>query len=212
MILSDLQTKGGEFLFDGKEYVGFYNMVDSITFTGRAFDSTSKRIEAMPVLVKEYQAISTLRIGDAPMAFYPSPTTSDYMRGWISRYFAKKATDEFAHITEISKDTFNKFFNNDNTVDWALYKVIELRWKISGGRHDIVNIKTNQIVSPGVFETNAREINEAEKEMRGISEKLPSLVEFYVPPVTSPSAIQQVTNFTNNLQNSGEDVSPSSPP
>lgn len=196
---NDLQTSGSEFFLNGKEYVGFYNINNSTFFTGRAFDSTSRMLEPIPLVVKEYLKISSIRIGDAPSSFYPSPTSSDYNRGWFSRYFVKRANDESAYVSEISKDEFNKFFLRDNNVDWALYIVVELRWKISGNRNDVIDPVTNKIIDTGVFDTNAREINKAELHMRGLSDKLSNLLEFYKLPITSPGAIQRVTDFNNSF-------------
>jgi len=198
MKLNDLQTTGNEFLLNGKDYVGYYN-INQINermfyFTGRAFDSTSIPLEVIPIVVKRYQVVSSLRIGDPPTAFYPSPTSVDYKRGWFNRYFAKKTNDKFAQITEISKDLFDKVSSRDNNIDWALYRVIELRWKITGNMTDIFDVDTNKFIEPGVIDTNTREIVQAEKSMSGIYAKLSNLLEFYQALTISKAEIQRANN------------------
>ena len=47
--------------------------------------------------------------GDYPVYTKSSPTTDDYNRGYINRYFAKKIND--GTIDEVSGDSYNTIIN-----------------------------------------------------------------------------------------------------
>lgn len=83
----------------------------------------------------------------------PSLTESEYNRGFITRYFAKKVNENI--IIEVSNSTAVKNTN-------PLYKMVSIDWKISGPKHDMV---LNGILEKaGVVEQNKSEIDRVLKE------------------------------------------------
>ena len=106
--------------------------------------------------------------GDYPIYVKASPTTDDYNRGYINRYFAKKIND--GTIYEVSGDSYNTIIN-------GLYSKINLIWRITGSKTDVYQNKVK--IYSGVKEDNQSAIKNAEKVMPGLSGVLKNPLEFY---------------------------------
>lgn len=89
------------------------------------------------------------------------PTENDYMAGYIFRYFIRKRNDSNGIITEVSKQTYDIFFNNSS------YIILRMRWKISG---------TN---STEVEQLNQRSINYSQETISNIDTYVRNLTKFY---------------------------------
>ena len=106
--------------------------------------------------------------GDYPVYSKTIPTTDDYTRGYVTRYFVKKVNDN--SIYEVSGDSYNTVIN-------GLYSKISLVWRIKGSK---INVYQNKIkIYGGVIEDNQSSIKNAEKSMSGISGILKDPLEFY---------------------------------
>lgn len=112
---------------------------------------------------------------ETPNEIYPKPTEDDYKEGKFTRYFIKKRNNSAAPIIEIDDRQFNRANYSKGGIDKNLYKVIELDWKITGPKNDV--LKLGMIVVFGVEDTNKRTLILKEKEMSGILEKLTNLTE-----------------------------------
>ena len=77
------------------------------------------------------------------------PTLEESQIGEYRRYFAKK-TNELVYI-EVSKETYNKFINEDPKVAFDLYNLVSLSWSLRGEERQ-------------VFETNKKIVELIEKE------------------------------------------------
>jgi hypothetical protein len=106
--------------------------------------------------------------GDYPVYTKSSPTTYDYNRGYINRYFAKKIN--VGTIYEVSGDSYN-------TIIKGLYSKINLIWRITGSKTDVYQNKVK--IYSGVKEDNQSAIKNAEKVMPGLSGVLKNPLEFY---------------------------------
>jgi len=62
--------------------------------------------------------------GSYPVYTKCVPTTDDYTRGYVTRYFVQKVND--GTIYEVSGDSYNTIIN-------GLYSKINLIWRIIGG-------------------------------------------------------------------------------
>lgn len=174
--MNNLKTIGKEFLLNGEPYSGFYNELTTNNqtqyFTKRAFDKDeSERLTKILEIIKEYNSISGIRIGDAPELMTPTPTANDYKRQWIYRYFAKRKNNINATIVEIDQIQYDKFRNEDVSVNHPIYQVIRIRWKISGPMFDKIDVN-GILIEPGVVDTNNRTISAANIEMYGIRNRL----------------------------------------
>jgi hypothetical protein len=90
----------------------------------------------------------------------PKPTDGDYKVGYITRYFTQKANDNGSYIYEISERQFSSL------LDTPFYKTVELDWKISGDRVE-------------VMEMNRKSIRFASNDMKSIGLYLPNHLQFH---------------------------------
>lgn len=76
-----------------------------------------------------------------PPSYSTIPTPKDYQIGEFQRYFAKK-TNELIYI-EVSKETYNKFINQDPKVAFDLYNPISLPWNLTGDEKQVYQSNKN---------------------------------------------------------------------
>ena len=75
----------------------------------------------------------------------PKPTAKDYDRGYFTRYFCKRANNQFDYI-EIDKKTYNVLVSKDPKYDFNLYEVGNIKWALSDTPTKTVNqINRNNI-------------------------------------------------------------------
>lgn len=101
--------------------------------------------------------------------YKPRPTSQDYARGYITRYFAKKINEDV--IIEIDH-------NGANNVNQLLYKVVNFPWRISGPR--VTTVKNGIADKQGVSDQNRFEIDRIYKEEDvDLAGTLTDLLEFW---------------------------------
>lgn len=179
------QNSSGEFLdSSGKTYQGKYYT----TYDGRSFSGPSPEIGPSEPLQKinEYPSspvlsglnlteiqkeslasktnVSSNRIPGKPNSYYAQPTSDDYRRGYVIRYFTKKENNAF--ITEISELEYNNIVNGTADYDIRLYQTAKILWKITGPLNS--QRKSQYNVIPGIIETNKRLTESANKTFLGI--------------------------------------------
>ena len=132
---------------------------------------------------KDYLNIrsETLQTDRYAVPFFPKPKKKDYDKGVIERFFAKRANNENTPIIEISKQQYKSHNSKDSGLDFGLYNVIKLKWKISGPKND-VKTPGGLLVEKGISNSNYGILKYKEKkEMRGIMKRLPNLLQFAKP-------------------------------
>jgi hypothetical protein len=185
-------TKGGEFLINGKDYIGaYYKTYRNKVYAGKN-PIIGSSIELTPVneinqnntlpgrrkiggivsddTTNDYinnPNIQTLQTFQTPTQYYPKPTDVDYNKGFIMRYFAKKR-NENGFVIEIDKNTYQSLIKNDNIYDYITYQAIDLFWQITGPLKD--DRKDKQYKVAGIEDTNKRLVTEKDKNFRGLIE------------------------------------------
>lgn len=193
-INSGLNTNGSEWmLVDGTEYIGqFHSYTTGEVFTEANFvDGISKKlipyVDVMTLNQQneigidlnknfEYDNIKSLKVvkSSKPNASTRQPTDRDRSNGYFVRYFASRVNDD--EIIEISvKDAQN--VGSENGLDINLYKLFNLRWKISGPVNDILDAFGN-IKESGIFDTNLRTINLKSQEYPSLKNYITDFLEF----------------------------------
>ena len=103
-----------------------------------------------------------------PNYYKPVPTSKDYSKGYINRYFVQKIND--LKITETNKNNYNDIYNN-------YFSKLVIQWIISGPKN---NVYKNKILDrKGVQEQNIQTLVEYEKSMKGIKNYLNNPLEFW---------------------------------
>ena len=85
--------------------------------------------------------------------YRPSPTPTDYNKGYITRNFAKKINENI--ILEVEP-------SNVRSISKALYKVVSVNWKITGPKNNVMS--GNMLNKAGVMDQNMFEIDRVKKE------------------------------------------------
>jgi hypothetical protein len=139
-IQTNLYTSGGEYAISssGKDYVGYYyKLYNGKYFTGKTPNDSN---------IKE---LTKLNDGDGDASSIPTvipynpllPTEQDYQVGEFRRYFSIKRNQ--AIFTEISKETYDKFKQQDPQVSWRSYRVFFLTWKLTGDINQVAQTNKN---------------------------------------------------------------------
>lgn len=103
-----------------------------------------------------------------PEYFKPFPTSNDYSKGYIYRYFVQKIND--LTITEVNKDKYNDIYTQ-------YFNKIVIQWVISGPKN---NEYSNKILTrKGVQEQNTKTLVDTEKKIKGIKTYLNNPLEFW---------------------------------
>lgn len=76
-----------------------------------------------------------------PTPYYPTPSPTDYKRGYFTRYFAKQVND-YSFI-EINDKTYKNLSQNNSEYLWELYYVTKIPWQISGDVNKVYNTNKN---------------------------------------------------------------------
>tara|TARA_B100001778_G_scaffold275557_1_gene238614 strand:- start:721 stop:1377 length:657 start_codon:yes stop_codon:yes gene_type:complete len=172
-------TKGLQFMLEGEEYIGYYNMTAVGPYTGRVYSpATSEKLqifrEASSPLAVEYLALieETGHISDfshedpvygVQMPVYPD----DYKIGWFYRYFIKQRNNNTARVIEISKSEFEDIPGIGAGLNSSFYQGIQVRWKLTGPKNDIKNSR-GVIIEPGIEDTNFRVLQQRNIQMPGL--------------------------------------------
>lgn len=155
-IQTNLYTSGGEYAYasDLKNYIGYYyKLYNGKFFTGKTPDELdSKELTYTPFIDGGNAVPLPLIIPYNPLL----PTEQDYQIGQFTRYFNIKRNQTI--FTEISKETYNDFKQQNSNIPWKLYRVFSLSWVLKG---DINNVaQTNK---------NITELTEAKEKVLGLS-------------------------------------------
>lgn len=119
-----------------------------------------------------YEEISNmwLRDGTRLKNCVPVPTEEERESGFMKRYFCKKKEGKF-EIIEIDKDQYEEWNSNENSYNGLCYEFIEIDWKISGRKRDLLG-KNGELIEPGIVDSNFRILEMAEKKVSGLAKKL----------------------------------------
>ena len=180
-IITNLYTSGNEYMLDDTdtEYIGPYHKYT----TGEIYTefvwnpNSSKKLtlfEDTSTVQYQFKKInSDIKTKYENIPYYiPTPTTDDYKKGKINRYFLKKI-NEFK-VFEVSEEVFDK--HGAETVDPNLYTSLKIEWYISGVAKSTAK---DGIYVIGTYERNLSAIQTAEASMPSISRLLLDPLQFY---------------------------------
>ena len=179
-------TKGNEFFLEAEPYSGkFYYDYKGDAYTGvdsvhgsnlflTPINNPKNKVLSMntrDLSSFEIEAQQNTRIqefssrGLEPTTYYPQPIDSDYQKGYITRYFAKKI-NQSGYVTEISPAEYVAFTNGEVRYDVSFYQVVSILWKITG---PLNSQRISQYdIRAGIIDTNKRLTDAAEPNFVGI--------------------------------------------
>jgi hypothetical protein len=139
-IQTNLYTSGGEYtlLSSGQNYIGYYyKLYNGKYFTGKTPNEPNSEEIIAEVYIDSGGNNFPLIIPYNPLL----PTEQDYQIGEFTRYFNIKRNQ--AIFTEISKDTYDKFKQQDPQTPWRSYRVFSLSWQLTGDINQVAQINKN---------------------------------------------------------------------
>lgn len=159
---------------DGKEYIGAYHTYT----TGEVFTQASFIRDVSKKLIP-YKDITQQKVKEVfdydklpkkeqlSEHFFPSyskatPIESDYLKGFVKRYYVRSMLNGI--IMETSIRDYSK-------VKPEAFEKTTITWKLTGPINDSGS-------EPGVEDTNRRLVNLAEREVKGISNYITNFIEF----------------------------------
>jgi len=196
-VITGLISTGDSLYLDGKPYRGpYYQTYDNRYFTGNdpvtgqsklltvirpsagANDTTEFPVAtgytiANTDTANEYNTLKNVSLPEIESfttirSFFPQPTPSDYQRGSITRYFAKRRNQD-GFIVEVSKDVFNSLKLPGSEYNYEMHVATDLFWQISGPLTDSVNTKTG-VRTAGIIDTNKRLVESRNVFFKGLVE------------------------------------------
>jgi len=158
-------TYGNEYVgaITKEEYTGPYHIYpNGSIFSGLKFTRNSERLEPLTTPYNEpntsqYAKQTGIQFNNhiSPKFYYPAPTPNDYESGYIDRYFVQKI-NEPTEIDEVTQEMYqNANKENRKGVNKTLYRVLRLRWLISGIPEEVVKthdriLQLNETLMPGI--------------------------------------------------------------
>jgi hypothetical protein len=180
-IKTGLKTGGNQYLLNGKPYKGVYYL----TYKGEAYTGQNPMTgpnELLTQIGSDSARINRVAprattgvVGDRGrrinvlqqlIPYYPKPLESDYLRGYFTRYFAKKANSN-SNLIEISYDQYITA-QEENNPAFEDYLTISTLWQLTGPLNDE---RVSQFeIRGGVYNTNKRVTENTAKGFRGLVE------------------------------------------
>lgn len=102
----------------------------------------------------------------------PHLIESDYIRGYINRFFVQKMNDKGSPIYEVTSSTYSYYASKPH------FSVASLRWRVSGPKEQQYD-STGTIINKSVSESNRISIKLVAYEIPNLKLYLPNLLQFY---------------------------------
>ena len=138
-IQTGLYTNGGEYALasNQQDYSGpYYKLYNGKFFTGNGpNDTTTKELIPTPFIDGGGPPLQTIPYN--PLL----PTPQDYKNGVFTRYFSIRRNQPL--FTEIDKDTYDKYQQQDPQVLWNLYRTFSLSWELTGNINQVAQTNKN---------------------------------------------------------------------
>lgn len=162
-ILKVEYTTGNEFLVKATRnfYIGYYYATnDGKYFSGQEYNSTTVE------LVKPFNKSPIKNESRNYDFYYAMPTSSDYEKGFFTRYVIKRVNSGLETIKEVSSDEYKLASNN------PLYTAKSFSWKLKGPLY------TTKDGVPGIVNTNQKTLDDLEKFIPEVKKYFTNLAQY----------------------------------
>ena len=163
-ISTPLYTNGDKFTLNEKDYIGNYwvnsqgnsysgkspqdppnnLLTPKSTPTDLSVEPTISYYKSNPSYYNSQNKKFSEVAPSPPLSSITFPTEDDYQTGEFQRHFARKR-NEFKYI-EINSDTYKKYVDEDQGVQWQLYAPIQINWILTGKREKVYNTNKNIVL------------------------------------------------------------------
>ena len=178
-ITTDLYTTGQQWMtVDKKEYIGLYHKYT----TGEVYTQPKWNKNKSLKLVKYkkqnlqnevYDRISKVTLNyNSFNTFNLVVNKKDIDAGFINRFIIKKVNE--VKFYEINEKTYKDYTNEK--IDPALYTAVKIKWTITG---PLQTTTKGSVIIPSVRDINIAEVEQAEKQLPGLSIFLNDPLQYY---------------------------------
>lgn len=174
-----LYTKGYEYSLDGENYVGEYHIIGETAYTGPEQSTSSKQLRRY-YTNKDLYAYDKARNFQTRVRVEPdqhvfTPNESDYLAGFVNRYFVERVGKFEGYPLEIEKRQASGY-GKIGGIDEGAYNLVSVKWLLVGVRNSYV--LPNGVRVEGVYDHNYREILLATKIIPNLQEAIKNYLEF----------------------------------
>lgn len=107
-----------------------------------------------------------------PQTIVPSPTETDYAKGFIERFFTQKANDKNGFVYEVDDKTYVELLKNPYWLSESIY------WRIAGPLEPVYN-NVGDVVDKGVVSGNKASIVLGANTIKNLGLYLPNILQFH---------------------------------
>jgi hypothetical protein len=107
-----------------------------------------------------------------PQTIVPSPTETDYAKGFVERFFTQKVNDINGFVYEIDQKTYIQLLKNPYWICESIY------WRITGPLDMIYN-DNGMVIDKGIFNANRASIQLGAEKIKNLGLYLPNILQFY---------------------------------
>jgi hypothetical protein len=104
--------------------------------------------------------------------YIPTPNSTDYGRGYITRYFLQKVNDKNSPIFEVNRQTYSRFTLN------PLFVICSIKWRLTGPKETKYR-ENGDLLDLSVSDSNRRSIKSVYEFIPLLNSYLPNLLQFY---------------------------------
>jgi len=160
-----LFTPEGVYVYeDGTPFSGAF----FVTYKNEAYEGKSPAEAGRRIILKlTYLANQAIEDALETEQFYLQPTSADYERGTVVRYFAEDVrTSQIKEVSKISYKAASKL---------PIYKVAEIQWTIQG---PVADTTINSYLVIGAENKNRQAVLDAKSKIQNIDQVLTDFAEF----------------------------------
>ena len=138
-----LYTKGGEFSYEGNNYIGEYHYDNNVPKTGPIPDNIALPLQRYFTNPEHYIYDKVFRFKSKvlsyvePKPYLYIPNEQVYSVGVDSRYFIERTQNNESYAIEIDLTQF-KQIGTKGGIDGGLYTNTTVIWKLTGAKSDII--------------------------------------------------------------------------
>lgn len=183
---TNLVTNGSQFRLNGSPYAGkYYQTFDGKYYSGaNPIVGPNQQLEPVTVYANQLE-LDALRLNPnarkefanktksqdssvgvyEPASYFPTPTESDYRKGYFFRYFVKKINEK-GYVKEISQQEFELIKLGTAPYDVSYYQIESVMWKLTG---PLNTVRLSQYdIRAGIIDTNKRLVETVDTRFLGI--------------------------------------------
>ena len=192
---NEFYGNGGKLIKQGMSYhIHYTNDLNEYYMTGAKHEVTSKLISRIDLTKSDFSYYNNLN-KQSPLIIKSTttvPTEEDYINGFVTRYFAKKANETRSPSFEVSEEDFESS---------PLYNFVSLKWYITGNKSLVLR-------------ANRREAYIASFKIVNIDKILPNFQYFRADARLSPkdAVLERLGKVTQQSEQSSTQQTQTTPP